>query len=795
MYKRIFYLISLIIFFTAALGIATLTYLINYYHQDLPDYRQLESYNPPAVTRVYSHDGKLIAEYFKENRIFVPLNMMPKKLINAFIAAEDQNFYSHPGVDYTSVVRAIIQNMLNVGQNKSLVGGSTITQQVVKNFLLTNERTMARKVKEAILAFRITQVYSKDRIIELYLNQIYLGNGAYGVASAALSYFNKSLDQLTVAECAFLAGLPKAPSTYHPRNNYARAKARRDYVIDRMYEENMITDDEAKDAINSKIQIASKSDIIITHADYFAEEVRRFIAEKYGTQMLYEGGLSVTTSVIPELQNYAEAALKKGLINYDQRKGYRKPIANIDITNLEKELKILEKDKRINNWRIGAITKLEDKKAYVTFSNKQIATVDLEDHAWVKANIKSFTDILKIGDAIYIEKVENKNLLRQIPEVSGAMIALNPKNGKVLAMIGGFDYKLSEFNRATQAWRQPGSTFKPFVYLSALEKGYTPNMILEDGPIEIYQGPGLPMWRPKNYKGDFLGPITLRTGLEKSRNTITARISQMVGMSKVAEVAQRFGIYENPPKNFATILGSQETTLIKMITAFAAFANYGKMVTPSLIDYIEDGSGKTIFNSYDGECIGCNLIEANKDTIDVKPFINRKDKIATDERTAYQMLSILQGVVERGTAQRAKSLNIPLFGKTGTTNDSKDVWFVGGNRDIIVGTYIGYDTPRDLGQRVTGSTLALPVFIDFMENIAKEYNETEFYVPEGIRIVNIDSQTGQITQAEADGRHVIKEVFKIGTEPKITNDLLQNEAEADEKENTSEDLEDNDGVY
>ena len=792
MLRRIFSILFMTFILLGLLGASGLVYLINYYKNDLPDYKQLEEYNPPATTRVYSVDGRVIAEFSNENRIFVPFEMMPKTLIHAFIAAEDQNFYSHPGIDLTSVLRAIVQNVLNIGTRKSLVGGSTITQQVVKNFLLTSERSLARKIKEAILAYRISQVYSKDRIIELYLNQIYLGNGAYGVAAAALSYFNKSLDQLTPAECAFLAGLPKAPSTYHPKSNYSRAKARRDYVIDRMYEDGYLTEAAAKIALNSKIVTANKSDIKLFRTDYFTEELRRQLFEIYGEKTVMEGGLSVYTTVIPEMQVEAEKALKTALINYDQKRGYRGAVTKIDLSTWKVAKEKIKKPAGSGNWQLAVVQSVETTKVNLITNAMTKTSVPITDLVWLKREVTNLKEHFKTGDVVLVEKTPEKYLIRQIPEISGGMIALNPDNGKILAMVGGYDFAISQFNRATQAKRQPGSTFKPFVYLAALENGILPTKIFEDGPIEISQGPGLPMWKPKNFGNNFMGPITMREALEKSRNTVTPRIAQMIGMAKVAEIATRFGIYNNPPKNFATVLGASETTLLQMTLAFGMIENLGTKINPNVIDYIQDINGKTIYKNPDIECRGCMPGNVTNDNIDKEPTIEYTTPKVTDERSAYQILSILNGVIQRGTGQQAKSLGMTLFGKTGTTNDSKDVWFIGGNTDLVVGTYIGYDQPRTLGQRVTGATLALPAFIDFMKRTKDWYNDHDFTEPEGISFINIDYKTGKSTQEEADGKRIIKEAFKAGNEPEETYD--ESLPTSDNSANNLEDFDD-DGVY
>ncbi|AZL15855.1 penicillin-binding protein 1A [Rickettsiales endosymbiont of Stachyamoeba lipophora] len=783
-YKKFLYFISFSVFSLSLLGAASLLYLVRFYHDGLPDYKQLANYNPPLTTRIYDKDANLVAEYFVENRIYIPFNKIPHNMVNAFIAAEDQNYYSHPGVDYTSLLRAIFQNLLNLGSNKSLVGGSTITQQVVKNFLLSNERTITRKIKEAILSFRITQVYSKNKILELYLNQIYLGRGAYGVAAAALAYFDKPIDQLTLGEVAYIAGLPKAPSNYNPNNNYYRAKARRDYVINRMYEEGMINEEQAKPAMMSKLDTVDPADHIKNnYQDYFNEHVRRTINDKFGYKELYEGGLSIITTLNSDFQKKIQTALSNTLVNYDQAFSlFRKPLANINIhNNIPTQLKQLKISPPLN-WQIAAITNVNHQQLKArTLLNNEIK-IELPDNKWIKTNINNFAEIFKPGDVIYVEANQGKYFIRQVPEVNGGMIAIEPNSGRILALSGGFDFKVSEFNRATQAIRQPGSTIKPFVYLAALELGVSPTTIYPDAPVEIYLGPGLPLWRPKNYKGDFLGDITFRTALEKSRNTVTARIAEQIGMNKIAEAIKRFGINDNPDKNFAVVLGSSETTLIKMVTAYSMIANGGKYIKPYAIEQVYDHQGISVQRSSAKYCSDCNNISST-------PMIQDSNKTVTDERTAFQMLSILEGAVSRGTSQKALKLKMHLFGKTGTSNDSKDIWYIGGNNQLVVGIYLGYDQPKSLGQRVSGATHALPGFIEFMESIKSNLDNYPFTPPNGIKLINIFSRTGQPADSNADGKEVIQEAFKIGAEPTINQQFNENQ----ESDEVPERI--NDGIY
>ncbi|AIL65401.1 Penicillin-binding protein 1A [Rickettsiales bacterium Ac37b] len=764
-FKRII-LLFIILVFSGIIGVSS---GLMYFGRELPDYQQLSEYNPSLVTRLYSYNNKLLAEYAIEHRIFTPIDEIPDYVINAFIAAEDKNFYDHPGVDITSIARAFIQNLANVNQNKGLVGGSTITQQVIKNFLLTNEKSLTRKIKEAILSFRISKVYSKKRVLELYLNQIYLGNGSYGVASAALNYFNKTLSELTIEEVAFIAAMPKAPSNYDPRKNYERAKIRRDWVIDRMLEDGYLSEEEARKSIAKPIVLNARDKRQIVQADFFAEEIRKTLTSLYGTKILYEGGLTVKTTLHPQLQVFAEQAFKIGIINYDQRHGYRGPLKHLDtIDNWLVKLKEVELEKNLYPWTVAVVLGFKAGYAILGMSDGTNTTMlPLKEMMWAKAGIVKPSDLLKIGDIIVVEKYSNHNTatLRQIPEVNGGIVVLEPVTGRILAMVGGFNYDQSKFNRVTQAKRQSGSAFKPFAYLAALESGFTPDSIILDGPIELSQGPGLPMWRPKNYTGDFLGPTTLRVGLEKSRNTMTVRLAQILGIKKLVEITKRFGIEENPTSNFSLVLGAGETTLLNITNAYAMIANGGKRIKPYMIEYIQDKLGKTIYRHDDSTCEMCYIEDSNAFNI-IPPEVKEEHEFVTDPRTAYQMISLLEGVIQNGTGRGAKKLGKIVAGKTGTTNDSKDVWFIGFSPGLVVGTYLGYDQPKSLGSRETGATSALPIFVNFMENALKDQENKPFIIPEGIKLVKIHNESSDSTNTE------IYEAYKVGTEP---NDSLNNQ--------------------
>ncbi len=750
------------------IGLSAAIYLCYHYSRDLPDYFQLADYHPPSVTRIYSREGKLIEEYALERRVFVPINSIPRSLIEAFISAEDKNFYAHPGVDIVSIIRAAFLNISNVVHHRRIEGGSTITQQVVKNFLLTNEVSIERKIKEAILSYMISKTFTKDQILELYLNQTYFGKGAYGVAMAAQNYFNKSIDDLTIEESAFIAGLPKAPSNFNPEKNYARVKERRDYVLLRMLENGYITHATAKEAINSPITLRKRDRSETVTADYYAEQVRDEVIQMLGSkELFYTGGLTIITSLDSKIQYEAEKALRKGIRIYDQKQGFRGPITNINLDNWLDNLKKLPRPQALLEYQLAVVLNASDNEAEIGLISGNRSKILLSEMKWAKSNLKSVKNLLKKGDVIVVEQVDiinktstidHKYLLKQIPIVNGGIVVMNPTTGQVLASVGGYDFSVSKFDRVTQALRQPGSLSKTFVYLAALENSVQPNRIFEDGPITISQGPGMPVWQPKNYKGDFLGLITMRTGLEKSRNLITVRVAQTIGLSKVAEIIKRFGINNEPKKVYSMVLGSLETTLEKMTTAYAIMANNGKEVTPYFVELIKDRNGKIIYRRDSRECADCNVPSTTEDINDLPPptLAAFNSRMITDETTNYQILSFLSGAVERGTASAAKKLGKVIAGKTGTTNESMDTWFVGFTPKIIVGTFIGYDTPKTLGKTATGSTIALPIFIDFMANAYADVPSLPFKVPNTIKLVPINPKTGEIT---ASG--TVMEAFKI----------------------------------
>src|SRR5215468_7530359 len=756
--------------------------LLYHFSKDLPDYSQLQDYEPPVMTRVHAADGELLAEYAKERRLYLPIQAIPKPVINAFISAEDKNFYEHTGLDFNGIARAGWLYLQNFGTNRRPQGASTITQQVAKNFLLTNEVSFTRKIKEALLALKIERTYTKDKILELYLNEIYLGFGAYGVAAASLLYFDKTVQQLTVAEAAYLAALPKAPTTLHPFRQRERATERRNYVIDRLIENGYITAQVGEKAKKEPLTIAQHraTGSHIIAADFFAEDVRREIYEKYGEKGLYEGGLSVRTTLDPKMQVIAHKALTDGLVRYDETQGFRGAIQKIDVSG-DWGLKLA--DVRAFNdvapWRLAVVLETNEQSARIGFQparepggavsrERQIGNIPLEGVKWARPssakNPLKVSQVLAPGDVVYVEplgKDSNQYKLRQVPEVSGGMVVMDPLTGRVLALVGGFSFDQSQFDRATQAMRQPGSSFKPFVYSAALDNGYTPSSIVVDAPIEIDQGPGIGVWRPENYSnGKYAGPATLRFGIEQSRNLMTVRLAQDIGMPLIGDYAKRFGVYDSLPPYLSFALGAGETTLLRMVGAYAMFDNGGRKIQPTLIDRIQDRYGHTIYKHDSRECRGC---DADKWANQNEPTLVDKRERVLDPMTAYQITSIMEGVVQRGTATVVKEVGKPIAGKTGTTNDEKDAWFIGFSPDLVVGVYLGYDKPRHLGRGATGGMLAAPIVRDFMKVALADKPAVPFRVPAGIKLVRIDPKSGM--RAGPGDQLVILEAFKPGTAP------------------------------
>ncbi len=714
-----------------------------YFSIGLPDYKKLSDYQPPISSRVYSENNKLIAEYALEKRLFIPFESVPDKVINSFLSAEDKNFFSHPGIDAKGILRAIIKNIKNISQNKRLEGASTITQQVAKNFLLTNEVSMKRKIKEAILAFRIERAYTKERILELYLNQIYLGQGTYGIAAASLEYFDKSIKELSYSEAALLAALPKAPSKYNPYRYPEIAKFRRNLVLENLEENNFISKDELKIFKNSKIKLKKRKIEIVNEANSYTEEVRRTVKNIYGFEKLYSQGLSISTPLNIDYQIQALKSLRKGIEEYDKRRGWRGPATNkIKNKNWVNTIKKFKLDPTLD-WHFAEIISLDDNNVKFTLLNEEKKRIKgslyLKDIKWTIPKKKSIKDIHKIGDIIFVKKEKNSWLIKQYPKVNGGIVILDPFTGDVLALAGGFNFKTSEFNRVTQAKRQPGSAFKPIVYAAALEKGFAPNSIILDAPFVESQGVGLKNWKPENYGKKFYGPSTLRKGIEYSRNLMTVRIAKILGLDDILNLSKKLNIYDEIPELLSVSLGASETTLINLTSAYAPFVNGGKKIYPKLISRIQDRRGKTIFQKKGRRCLGCDKFVIDEFEL---PKIENKNEQVLSEETSYQMTSILQGAVQRGTAKKLRSLKVPLAGKTGTTNDNYDAWFIGFSSNLIIGVYVGYDNPKSLGKYETGSKAALPIFKDFVEKSLYKEDFSEFKIPEKIYLTSLNYDTG-----------------------------------------------------
>ncbi|WGR92517.1 penicillin-binding protein 1A [Bradyrhizobium sp. ISRA443] len=773
-------------------GLAAVAGLFWHFSKDLPDYTQLQNYEPPVMTRVHAADGSLLAEYAKERRLYLPIQAVPKLVINSFLAAEDKNFYEHGGVDYTGMARAGLAYIQNYGSNRRPQGASTITQQVAKNFLLTNEVSFSRKIKEALLAMKIERAYSKDKILELYLNEIYLGLGAYGIAAASLVYFDKSVNELTIAEAAYLAALPKMPASLHPVRNHARAVERRNYVIDRLQENGWITAADADKARKEPLVVTNRASGAHTFAgEYFSEEVRRDIFERYGEKKLYEGGLSVRTTLDPKIQVMARKTMVAGLVKYDEQQGYRGPIQRLDISgDWGVPLAEIKSLSDISPWRMAVVLETSPQSARIGFQpgrelggavskQRETGIVTLDGVRWAKAasgllrgkTPASVAQVLQPGDVIYADPlykdghlVEGQYRLRQIPEISGAMVAMDPRTGRVLAMVGGFSFDQSQFNRATQAYRQPGSTFKPIVYSAALDNGYTGSTMMIDAPIEIDLGQGN-VWRPENFStGRYQGQVTLRNALRLSLNTVTVRLAQEIGMPLIGEYAKRFGVYDELPNYLSYALGAGETTVMRMVTAYSMIANGGRRVKPTLIDRIQDRYGHTIFKHDQRECIGCDAPEGWKNQPEPQ-LIDRREQVL-DAMTAYQITSLMEGVVQAGTGTALKEVGKPIAGKTGTSNEAKDLWFVGFSPDLVVGLYVGYDKPRSLGRTAQAGHTAAPIARDFMKLALADKPPVPFKIPPGIRLVRVVAKTGaRAGPGETSG--TLLEAFKPGQAPPI----------------------------
>jgi len=754
------------------------------YGKGLPDYQQLANYEPPVVTRIHAGNGALLAEYASEKRLFVPVEAIPPRLIHAFISAEDKAFYNHFGIDLRALARAIVTNIVNYGKGRRPVGASTITQQVTKNFLLTNEVSIDRKIKEAILSLRMERAFSKDQILALYLNEIYLGRGSYGVAAAALNYFDKSLGQLELPEIAYLAALPKAPNNYHPVRNFRAATIRRNWVLDEMQQNGYISQNEADAAKAVPLRMIGQSGFDTAEAPYFTEEVRRQLISRFGETSLYDGGLSVRTTLDPYLQQIADNALERGLEALDRRQGWRGPLGvMLQGADIDKVLAAQTAKLRANHFA-ALVTKVRPRSAEI-YVNGRNAIIPFELAFWAypprrddgirPPPLRDLRKALSKDDIVIVqppgytpdlirngfEPAPNHFALGQRPDVEGAIVALDPHTGRLLAMSGGYNYAESEFNRAIQAVRQPGSAFKPFVYLAALDAGYSPTTRILDAPLVVDQGPGKPKWKPANYTKRFYGPSIMRVGIEKSRNLMTARLAMTIGMDRVQNYAKRFGLNDNLPPFLSMSLGAGETTLLRLTSAYGMLVNGGRKITPSLIDRIQDRHGKTIYRHDARDCGSCVAPDGwSNQPIPTLPDTREQ---LTDPASAFQMVSMLEGVIKRGTGRSINDLDQVVAGKTGTTNDNTNGWFIGFTPDLAIGVFIGYDRPRPLGKRETGSTVAVPIFGDFLMRSQIDKPVIPFRRPNDIQVIPVHAETGE--RVLPKDPQAILEIFKPGQWP------------------------------
>lgn len=767
----------------AGIGAVAAIEIYDHYSQNLPDYAYLKTYQPPTLSRIYADDGRMMAVVAEQQRLFVPIAAIPTLVKGAFLSAEDADFYHHGGVDPSGIIRAAFIDFINLGRGRHPMGASTITQQVAKNMLLTNEVSISRKIREAILATRLEKILSKDRILEIYLNEIFLGDHSYGVAAAALNYFGKSLDELTVAQAAYLAALPKAPNNYNPVHDHAAAVARRNWVIQRMADNGYITQEQVVEAQAEPLVAQTPQDDDSVSADYFSEEVRRELIAKFGEDEVMGGGLAVKTSLNPYLQAAATKALRDGLIAYDRREqGWRGPVAHLEgFADWQNKLKHIVAPPGGEAWKLALVTDLKRDKADIAFADGTRGFIPWSELSWARRQtgddtfgppVHSPADVLQKGDVVMVEAVKtdakgkaypaDAYTLRQVPVVEGAIVALDPHTGRVFALSGGFSDKISQFDRATQALRQPGSSFKPFVYMDALDHGFTPASLVMDAPFSLPQGPGLPLWHPENYDDEDFGPTPLRVGLEKSQNVMTVRIANAIGMDSVIAYAKKFGIVDDMPPYLSFALGAKETTPLRLVTAYGMIVNGGKKITPTLIDRVQDRDGKTIWRADNRDCTGCQSAGWTPQLL--PPDIPDTREQIEDPRTAYQMVHILEGVVQRGTGRSLRDIDFPLAGKTGTTNDSKDAWFIGFTPDLVCGVYVGFDNPRTLGKHETGASVAIPIFRAFITQAIKGKAPIPFREPPGLRMVRVDPETENL--APPSDKNAIWEAFIPGTEPK-----------------------------
>ncbi len=773
-----------------ALALGAIFYM---YGRDLPSTDVLASYTPPTISRIYSGEGQIIDEFATERRIFAPAEDIPPLVKQAFISAEDKNFYTHSGYDARGMASALVDAVASRGEN--LRGASTITQQVMKNFLLDGSRSVERKIKEIILATRIESVLSKEDILELYLNEIDLGQRSFGVAAAAQVYFNKPLTDLNAAEAAFLAVHPKAPYSYHPVKHKEKAIARRNFILEEMKENEFITEAVYEEAVASPLLSVQNGDFESFRTQrpprgYFTDEIRRQLSRDFGDGEFFTGGFSVRATIDPQMQELAAESLQRSLESYDRGTGiWRGTRQTIDRDLLGSEqswrealadVKIARDIELENKWYPAVVLEVGSNDARVGIEGVE----DDEDGHWIPAKDVQWArkrlsdgklgrkaqvagDLLEVGEVVHVRRMTRDDdgsfirwTLRQVPEVQGGFMAMDVDTGRVIAMQGGFSYQHSEFNRATLAKRQPGSSFKPFVYAAALDSGYTPATVVVDAPIEVNTPQGL--WRPKNSSDQFYGPTPLRTGIEQSRNLMTVRLAQEVGMDTIANYAEKFGVYKNMNRFLSNSLGSEETTLFKIVAAYAMFANGGERVEPTLVDRVQDRYGKTVYRHDQRVCNECQF--ASLDPGRAPRVISNRERVM-DPITAYQLTSMMTGVVERGTAKKTVGLSVPVAGKTGTTNDAKDVWFVGFTSNIVAGCYIGHDQPRSLGKSASGGGMCGPVWQRFMKEATKKYGGGKFRAPDGCEFIKIDRFTGSRLSAEASGDNVVAECFREGEEP------------------------------
>ncbi len=756
--KNIFYLslISVLICFFIFI------FIFFSFGRNLPNLDKLSSYQPRLVSKIYTAEGNFLEDYSNENRVFTTIDEIPKKLIECFLVSEDVNFFTHIGIDYRGIVRAFLKNISNTFSNKRLEGASTITQQVAKNFLLSNEVSYTRKIKEIILSFRIESLLTKDQILELYLNEIYLGNGSYGVSSAALNYFNKSLADLELNEMAMLAALPKAPSTYNPYKNPIKAEKRRNWVIKRLLDENFIKNDEYELMVNTPIELIKRKKILNDKALFFKEAVRREIVAKFNETKLYDGGLSIMTTLDEDLQIAAEKSFREGIREYDGRSGWNGPLKKLDKNQKwEPYIKKLKNPQGLFDDILGIIVKVNNDRITVLTKNNGELVLSKNQLSIIKEKLVSLKKFFEPGFIISLRfnPIKKEYELSQIPEVNGSMVVIDNYTGRVLAMVGGYDSS-SSFNRAIQAKRQLGSSFKPFVYIAALENGYSPVSKILDAPFVLRDFSSDGTWRPTNYGDKFYGVSTLRMGIEKSRNLMTIRLADQLGLEKISDISKDLGIYEKFPLLISSSLGSLESTLLKITSAYASIANGGIKIEPAIIDAILDNRGKLLYSREKRKCIKCKLdFDVNLDSLKIEnidmPKIKEKTKRVFSRESAYQMTSFLMGVIKRGTAKNINNFDFQVAGKTGTTNDNQDAWFIGYNSEITVGVFVGYDVPRSLGKFETGSKVAAPIFNKFMKRAYTNERPRPFLIPETIKFINIDLLTGKPSNS-----NFISESFK-----------------------------------